>query len=92
MKYRIRIVVDADAELRAIPPFYRRQIVELIGQLLTTAPAMESKSRIKKLIQPAASLFRLRVGDYRVFYDIEGDQVTVLHVCHKDDCETFYGG
>ena len=82
----------ADAELLAVPVFHRRQIASAIVELLSTEPGKESKSRIKRLTQPAASVYRLRVGDYRVFYDIEGEQVTVLHVRHKSETRHLYGG
>ena len=92
MKYRIRIVEDADAELRAVPIFHRRRIAQAIAALLGSEPERESKSRIKRLIQPAASVYRLRVGGYRVFYDVEDDVVTVLHIRHKQDTKDLYGG
>ena len=91
MKYRIRIVEDADAELRTVPVFQRRRIADAIAGSLGAEPERESKSRIKRLVQPAASVYRLRVGDYRVFYDVEGDVVTVLHIFHKKDTEGLYG-
>ena len=34
--------------------------------------------------------FRLRVGDYRVFYDVEDDKVTVTAVLHKADTAHYY--
>lgn len=92
MRYRIRIVQDADAELRAIPVFRRRRIAHAIAAMLGTEPERESKSRIKRLIQQAASVYRLRVGDYRVFYDVGDACVTVLHIRHKSDTEDLYGG
>lgn len=91
-RYRIRIVADADEELRRLPVFYRRQVAQAVNGLLGTEPTRESASRIKKLRQPAASVYRLRVGDYRVFYDVIGDEVTVLHVRHKCDSACLYGG
>jgi mRNA-degrading endonuclease RelE of RelBE toxin-antitoxin system len=91
MKYRISIVEDADAELCKVPVFYRRQIAQMIIDLLGTEPERESRARIKRLIQPAASVYRLRVGDYRVFYDVVGSMVIVMHVRHKDDTEELYG-
>lgn len=45
MKYRIRIVAEADMELRAVPVFYRRQIAETIAELLGAQPERESRSR-----------------------------------------------
>jgi mRNA-degrading endonuclease RelE of RelBE toxin-antitoxin system len=85
-------VEDADEELRAVSVFYRRQIAQTIAELLGADPERESRSRIQRLRQPAASVYRLRVGDYRVFYDVQGNAVTVLHIRHKDDTEELYGG
>ena len=92
MRYTIRIVADADHELRGLPAFYRSHVAEMIARVLTNEPMRESMSRVKRLVQPAASVYRLRVGDYRVFYDIEGLTVTVLHIRHKRDCGELYGG
>lgn len=92
MKYRVGIVESADAEMLAVPAFHRRRIADAIASLLSVEPERESKSRIKRLVQPAASVYRLRVGDYRVFYDVEGEQVTVLHVRHKSETIDLYGG
>jgi mRNA-degrading endonuclease RelE of RelBE toxin-antitoxin system len=63
-----------------------------VNDILGTVPTRESASRIKKLRQPAASVYRLRVGDYRVFYDVIGDEVTVLHVRHRSESDDLYGG
>ena len=91
-RYRIRIVADADEELRRLPVFYRRQVAQALNDFLGTGPTRESASRIKKLRQPAASVYRMRVGDYRVFYDVIGNEVTVLHVRQKCDSAGLYGG
>lgn len=88
----MRIVSAADAEIKRIPVYYRRQIVDAIQDALSTEPTKESRARIKKLIQPAESTYRLRAGDYRVFYDVADDLVTILHVRHKRDCGELYGG
>ena len=34
--------------------------------------------------------YRLRAGDFRVFYDVEGQTVTIVAVLHKRDTATFY--
>ncbi len=92
MRYRIRIVSDADEDMRRLPVFYRRRVAQAIHDSLGTEPLRESGSRIKRLRQPAASVYRLRVGEYRVFYDVTGDEVTVLHVRHKSATGNLYGG
>lgn len=72
--------------------FCRRRVAQDVNDLLGTEPTRESAARIKKLRQPAAGVYRLRVGDHRVFYDVSGDAVTVLHVRHKSESGDLYGG
>jgi len=36
------------------------------------------------------SLYRLRVGDHRVFYRVRSNEVTVLRILSKDKEEEFY--
>lgn len=45
---------------------------------------------IKRLRGHQDATYRLRVGDFRVFYDVAGETVTVVTVLHKRDTETFY--
>ena len=52
---------------------------------LAHAPTQEQGTRIKALQQPAISQFRLRVGEFRVYYDVDEDdqEVYVLRVREK---------
>ena len=34
--------------------------------------------------------FRLRVGDYRVFYDVIEERVEIVQVLHKSETPSFY--
>jgi mRNA-degrading endonuclease RelE of RelBE toxin-antitoxin system len=43
--------------------------------------------RVKRLKGLGASLYRLRSGDHRVLYRIDGDVVTVMRVVHRRDLE-----
>ncbi len=46
-------------------------------------PEKLSRSRIKRLRGLSRPQYRLRVGDVRVFYDIEEDRVEVLAIIDK---------
>jgi mRNA-degrading endonuclease RelE of RelBE toxin-antitoxin system len=35
-------------------------------------------------------VFRLRVGDYRIFFDVLEDVVSVVAILHKDETPEFY--
>jgi mRNA interferase RelE/StbE len=85
MEYEIVITKVADDDLAALPAFDRTTILDAIELHLTHQPRQESRSKIKKLVQPAIGEFRLRVGDFRVYYDIIDDdrRVVVLHVYDK---------
>ena len=37
----------------------------------------------EKLIHSALGSYRFRIGDYRVVFDLEGDQIIVLRVGHR---------
>jgi mRNA-degrading endonuclease RelE of RelBE toxin-antitoxin system len=55
-------------------------------------PTKESKSRIRRLCGIDNPDYRLRVGDYRVFYAIDEDKrrVVLLRVMHKDLTRSYY--
>lgn len=76
MPFSIEIMPSGLQELKAIRIFHRRQIVQAIEDLLTHQPAVETRNR-KLLGAPTTSfdseppIWELRVGAYRVFYDVD---------------------
>ena len=48
-------------------------------------PRKESKSRIKRLRDTAQPQYRLRVGEFRVFYDVTEGEVQVLAALPKSE-------
>ena len=56
-----------------------------IDQRLTIAPMHVGKSRIKKMREPYWCEYRLRVDDYRVYYDVDEPAriVSILRVLPK---------
>ncbi len=67
-------------------------ISDTIERHLTREPQNTSRGRIKRLRGQQAADYRLRVGDYRVFYtvDVEAFAVFVLRVLHKEETAEFY--
>ena len=62
--------------------------------MLTTNPTLQSKAKIKKLRQPAPAQFRLRIEDFRVFYDVEDgvNLVNVIQILSKEDSLPYLEG
>jgi len=59
---------------------------------LSHGPTRESRSRIKRLRGISNPDYRLRAGDYRVFYNVDtgNREVDVLRVLHKDQTRRYY--
>ncbi|MFH0981783.1 MAG: type II toxin-antitoxin system RelE/ParE family toxin [Planctomycetota bacterium] len=83
MRYRIGLVPEAVEDLKKLSEPYRSAIKDAIEAHLRHEPMKESKSRIKRLRDLEYPQFRLRVGEYRVFYDVRGQTVEVLAIVPK---------
>jgi mRNA interferase RelE/StbE len=86
------VVLDQEAsrELEEVPVFHRRAIVEIMEKILTRDPTTERRSRIKRLRRGFFPPYRLRVGEYRVYYDVDESKsrVNVLHIWKKGRAPT----
>jgi mRNA-degrading endonuclease RelE of RelBE toxin-antitoxin system len=60
--------------------------------VLTVNPTLESKARVKRLREPAPAQYRLRVGEFRVFYDVAEDHVDILTILRKEDAIAYLEG
>jgi mRNA-degrading endonuclease RelE of RelBE toxin-antitoxin system len=94
MPFEIRYSSKAVKQLKACRAFDRATILDEIEQTLTVNPTVQSKARVKKLRQPAPTQFRLRVGDFRVFYEVDEatDVVSVVQILSKADSLTYLEG
>ena len=90
MSFQFRYTQDALDELTVLRAFDRNRVMIGIVTHLTHQPTKESRSRIKKMEQPFWSEYRLRVDEFRVYYQVDHSTQTVniLHVLSKDTEET----
>lgn len=84
-KYQIDVTEEAKLDLDYYHAFERKIIVSEIRGQLTQEPLMESKN-CKPLRENPTASWELRVGKYRVFYDVDDTArtVTVVSVGHKE--------
>ena len=73
--FEIRFAESVEDDLRNIQVYYRNRILDSIEEQLTHEP--ETATRNRKLLenltppwQTVAPIWELRVGEYRVFYDV----------------------
>jgi mRNA interferase RelE/StbE len=83
--YDIHYADEAVDDVRTLRAFDQRKVLQGIGTHLTYQPKAVSRTRIKAMVQPFWSQFRLRIEDFRVYYDVDDvlRQVHVLRVLAK---------
>lgn len=77
MRYKIEITEDAKADLSFFKVSERKEILSDIKKQLLYEPLKETRNR-KKLRDNPIAPWELRVGKYRIFYEVENDIVTVI--------------
>jgi mRNA-degrading endonuclease RelE of RelBE toxin-antitoxin system len=92
MKFEVRFVPSADEDLDYYEVREQTVILDAIGRCLERDPDVESKRRRQLRPNPLAP-WELRIGDYRVFYEIRAEGlVRVLAVGRKVHNELFIRG
>ncbi|HEX4052768.1 MAG TPA: type II toxin-antitoxin system RelE/ParE family toxin [Tepidisphaeraceae bacterium] len=69
--FRIRFAREAADDIRGLKAFDKRRVIDGIQLFLAHDPCKASRSRIKLMVQPFWSQYRLRINDFRVYYDVD---------------------
>ena len=88
--FKIVLKPEAIRQLKRIRRYYAKAILEAIEMHLKEEPERTSRTSIKRLRGRQETAFRLRVQDYRVFYDVIEDRVEVVQILHKSETQAFY--
>ena len=86
-RFAIKVSSHAEQDIAKLPSAIARLILEEIRARLSTEPIREIKTRIKRLTGFSPPLYRLRVGDYRVYYRVALQHVIILGAFHKKDSD-----
>jgi mRNA interferase RelE/StbE len=79
MKYEIEIKEEAKAELRKLPEAVQREIGHRLHLL-----QQEFSGDVKKL-KSSRNEYRLRVGNYRVLFELVGKRIVVYTLGQRKD-------
>lgn len=83
MKYEIILAPEAVQDLKLLDAYQKAKIKDLIEVHLRHEPTKTSKSRIKRLRGIRHPQYRLKIDDFRIFYDIEENRVEILAIILK---------
>ncbi|MEM8642922.1 MAG: type II toxin-antitoxin system RelE/ParE family toxin [Cyanobacteria bacterium P01_G01_bin.54] len=80
--YRIKFIKSAKKELVKLPKDIQKRIAAKLNSLSQNPYSSDTKK-----LKNGGDRFRVRVGDYRIIYKIENDQLVILivKVGHRRD-------
>ncbi|WP_017326259.1 type II toxin-antitoxin system RelE/ParE family toxin [Synechococcus sp. PCC 7336] len=87
MPFDIILSPEAVEDLRSLSARHQSNVADAIERHLRHQPDKVSRSRIKRLRGLLKPQYRLRIDDYRVFYDIIDDAVEILAIVHKPSAD-----
>lgn len=77
MKYEVRITPKAEKDYRSLPANIRTNI---FNKMIALEDDLTGDVKKLKSFEPP---YRLRVGDYRVLFDVEGTEVVIYRILHR---------
>ena len=80
MKYKIVFTRRATKDISKLEP----EVKERIGNALKRY-SENPLSHARKMVDPSLGSYRFRIGDYRIIFDLEGDELIVLRVGHRKE-------
>jgi mRNA interferase RelE/StbE len=89
MAFEARYSDEAIEQLKNLRAFDRTAVLDQVEQVLLVNPTLESKAKVKRLRQPAPTEYRLRVGEFRVFYNVSGEVVEIAQILSKENASGY---
>jgi len=84
-KYVLKVAASVSKKLRSLDPPERRRLTRAILTLAEDPyPPGKKWKRLKGLHD---QFVRLREGDYRILYEVDGEEDHILAVVHRRDLE-----
>ena len=78
MAYTLVFTRRAARDLEALEPNTRRRIGKALERYRD-----EPLRHARPMAHPSLGGYRFRVGDYRIIFDMEGEEIVVLRVGHR---------
>ena len=80
MKYKLVYTQRAARDIRKLEPTIKQRIGDTLVKY-----EEDPLNYSEKLTDSKLGMYRFRIGDYRVIFDLMGDEVVILRVGHRKD-------
>jgi mRNA interferase RelE/StbE len=94
MRYEVVLAPEAARAYGSLPADRRAEVRDALERHLRHEPTRVSKSRIKRLRGLSQPQYRLRIGEVRVFYDVDvtAETVEILAIVTKAEAARWLAG
>jgi mRNA-degrading endonuclease RelE of RelBE toxin-antitoxin system len=89
MRFEIILAPAAVENVKGLKARVRAEIRNTLETHLRHEPQKVSRSRIKRLRGLSQPQYRLRVGEFRIFYDVTETAVEVLAIVAKQEAQSW---
>ena len=91
MRFEIKLVREAREDLKRLRKADQVKILDRIEKHLSHEPTRQSRSRISRLGGAVYPPYRLRVEEFRIYYDVDEAErnVVIYGVIRKPDSEAW---
>lgn len=80
MNYKLTYTPRAERDIKKLYPAAKNRIGKALLKLQANPLLCSDKLR-----DPSIGTYRFRIGDYRVIFDIEGNDIVVLRIGHRKE-------
>ena len=87
MKYEIVFSKAAEKDISSLASATRLDMLVTVKKELEANPYPHGKTRVKRLQGFHFTVFRLRIGDWRVIYHIDGSVIIVLRIVLRKELD-----
>jgi len=89
MRFEIILAPEAVEDLRWLKAKVRSEVRDALETHLRNEPKKISRSRVKRLRGLTKPQYRLRVDEWRIFYDVSESTVEILAIVPKSEAESW---
>ena len=79
-KYKVLLSETALRQYKRLSSEMRKRVKSILAELKNDPYKVRPKADIKKLKEPKRDYYRLRIGNYRAMYVVEGKKVKVAKI------------
>ncbi len=86
--YQVTFSAQSLQELNKLDKLTQLEVIEPLASLKSTELA-NPREPLGRFVREGHTLFRLRTGEFRLYFEVQGETLHTLYLLHKNSLEDF---